>query len=93
MDKIGDINIETLEEIEYIEIDKNQVPYSFSFDHRGNIFEIDIRYNDEYDYFTADLYILKDSEKVTLILGLLPALANRLPHFSCGASLPRRRAW
>lgn len=69
MDKKKDINIETLEEIEYIEIDKNQVPYSFSFDHRGNIFEIDIRYNDEYDYFTADLYILKDSEKVTLILG------------------------
>ena len=66
---MGGIDIDTLEEIEYVEIDKTQIPYSFTHDYMGNIFEIEIRYNDEYDYFTADLHILKDSEKTTLILG------------------------
>ena len=66
---LKDKNIATLNEVEYIEIDKELIPYSFTYDYEGNIFEIEIRYNAEFDYFTADLYILKDSEKITLILG------------------------
>lgn len=65
MDKI----IETLEEFKYIEIEKDSLPYSFTYDYEGHIFEFEIKYNEEYDSFTIDLYILDNAEKKVIILG------------------------
>ena len=58
-----------LEDIQYIEIDKSLIPYSFTYDHKGKIFEMEIRYNSEYDFFTLDLYLLENEERSILILG------------------------
>ncbi len=58
-----------LKDIQYIEIEKDSIPYSFTFDYNGKIFEFDIRFNAEYDFFTIDLYLLEDENRITLILG------------------------
>lgn len=47
-------------EFEYIEIEKENIPYSFEMDFGAETFELEIRYNDTFDYFTIDLY--KDGE-------------------------------
>lgn len=45
---------------EYIEIEKELIPYSFEIELGAEIFELEIRYNQVGDYFTIDLY--KDGE-------------------------------
>jgi len=40
----------------YIDIDKNAIPYRFEIKLAGVTYGFEIRYNSEYDYFTADLY-------------------------------------
>ncbi len=58
-----------LNEISYIKIEKQNIPYSFTFDYKEKIFEFEIRYNSEYDFFTVDLYLLENENKITLMLG------------------------
>lgn len=45
---------------EYIEIEKELIPYQFEIELEEEIFTFDIRYNETYDFFTIDLY--KDEE-------------------------------
>ena len=66
MENIADV---ALEEVEYLQIEKDNIPYSFTYDYKGNIFEFYVRYNDEHDYFTIDLYSLDNDEKRALVLG------------------------
>lgn len=47
-------------DFEYIEIEKENIPYRFEIELGIEIFEFEIRYNDTYDFFTIDLY--KDGE-------------------------------
>ena len=44
----------------YIPIQKNQVPYRFEILLGAETFEIEVRYNADFDFFTIDLY--KDGE-------------------------------
>lgn len=41
---------------EYIEIDKELIPYEFEIELDSAVFKLDVRYNDKYDFFTVDLY-------------------------------------
>lgn len=45
---------------QYINIDKNEIPYRFEMELRGEFFEFEIGYNDQYDFFTLAVY--KDGE-------------------------------
>lgn len=45
-----------------ISIDKSDVPYQFSIELSGELFDILVNYNTLFDYFTMDLY--KDGEPV-----------------------------
>ena len=40
----------------YIPIDKNAVPYSFNIKLEGRIYEFEVHYNSDGDFFTIDLY-------------------------------------
>jgi hypothetical protein len=46
--------------IEYIPIEKENIPYRFEVELEAEIYEMEMRYNDTYDFFTIDLY--KDNE-------------------------------
>ncbi|MBA2878056.1 hypothetical protein HNR63_001110 [Anoxybacillus kamchatkensis] len=46
--------------LEYIPIEKENIPYRFEIELEAEVFEMEIRYNDLYDFFTIDLY--KDGE-------------------------------
>ncbi|MGE7112740.1 phage baseplate plug family protein [Lysinibacillus sp. NPDC047702] len=41
---------------EYIEIDKNEIPYAFEMELAGEIFEFEVNYNQAHDFFTLDLF-------------------------------------
>lgn len=41
---------------QYIDIKKSSIPYRFEMELRGEIFEFEIRYNDDYDFFSLILY-------------------------------------
>jgi len=41
--------------MDYIEIDKNLIPYRFDVSLASAVFTFEIHYNSEYDFFTADL--------------------------------------
>lgn len=41
---------------EYIDIDKNEIPYAFEMELAGEIFEFEVNYNHAYDFFTLDLF-------------------------------------
>lgn len=41
---------------EYIEIEKENIPYRFEIELGAETFEFEIRYNDEGDFFTVDLF-------------------------------------
>lgn len=47
---------------EYIEIEKEMIPYEFEIELEEELFTFDIRYNESHDFFTIDLY--KDDELV-----------------------------
>ena len=51
--------------MQYIQIDKDSIPYTFEIDIDGTEFGMAIRYNERFDFFTVDL--TKDGE--TVILG------------------------
>lgn len=42
--------------IEYIPIEKDNIPYRFEVELEAELFEMEIRYNETYDFFTIDLY-------------------------------------
>lgn len=58
-----------LETASYLSIDKEQIPYRFTYDHLGKIFEIEFRYNAQGDFFTADLTLLQNEFKNILVQG------------------------
>lgn len=41
---------------EYIEIDKESIPYSFEIELGEEVFEIEVNYNESGDFFTVDLF-------------------------------------
>lgn len=41
---------------EYIDIDKNEIPYAFEIELAGEIFEIEVNYNEAFNFFTVDLF-------------------------------------
>ncbi|UQW98188.1 hypothetical protein M2M59_04040 [Rummeliibacillus sp. G93] len=47
---------------EYIEIEKDLIPYEFEIELEEEIFTFDVRYNENHDFFTIDLY--KDEELI-----------------------------
>lgn len=49
---------------EYIDINKELVPYDFTITLGEEDFKLDVRYNETYDFFTIDLY--KDDEVVVV---------------------------
>ena len=42
--------------MEYIEIDKDLIPYEFIIELDNDEYKLDVRYNETYDFFTVDLY-------------------------------------
>lgn len=51
--------------LEHIPIEKTNIPYRFEIELAAELFELEIRYNDTYNFFTVDLF--KGSE--TLVQG------------------------
>lgn len=55
---------------EYIDIDKNEIPYAFEMELAGEIFEFEVNYNQAHDFFTVDLFkdggVLVIGEKLIL---------------------------
>lgn len=49
---------------EYIDIDKNETPYSFEIDLAGEVFEFEVNYNQAHDFFTVDLF--KDNDALVI---------------------------
>lgn len=41
---------------EYIEIYKDEIPYSFEIELGGEVFEFEVNYNEKHDFFTVDLF-------------------------------------
>lgn len=41
--------------MEYIEIDKYSIPYRFEIELAGEVFELELHYNYDYDFFTVDI--------------------------------------
>lgn len=64
-----DLTEMSLQEVNTIDIDRALIPYRFTTDYKGKIFEMEIRYNAEYDFFTVDLSIVEDEERTILMLG------------------------
>lgn len=64
----------------YIEIDKDLIPYRFEIDLAGEEYEFEINHNNRFDYFTVDLYrdgtALVVGEKLMLNRPLFDGLAN-----------------
>lgn len=56
--------------IEYIDIDKNEIPYSFEVELAEEIYELEVNYNQSHDFFTIDLFkdgsVLVIGEKLIL---------------------------
>ncbi|MFD2867473.1 phage baseplate plug protein [Kurthia populi] len=48
--------------MEYIEIDKDLIPYEFIIELDNDEYKLDVRYNETYDFFTVDLY--KDEQLI-----------------------------
>src|SRR5690242_20107847 len=60
---------------EYIDIEKENVPYRFDISLRDEMFTFEVHYNEQYDYFTVDLE--KDEE----VLATGERLVYALPLF------------
>lgn len=70
--------------MEYIDIEKEQIPYRFDIELVGVVFTFEVHYNADFDYFTVDLEkngeVLATGEK--LIYGLplfIDIMDNRFP--------------
>ena len=49
----------------YIEIDKESIPYSFEIDLLNEVFEFEVNYNQTFDFFTIDIF----KNETPLVLG------------------------
>ena len=67
----------------YIEIDKEAIPYRFEIELGGELFEMEIKYNQRFDFFTVDLYrddeLLLAGQKIVYGQPLFPDYDNRFP--------------
>lgn len=62
----------TEDNLYYINIDKDLIPYRFDITLAGEVFLFDVRYNEQADIFTVDLYDVNESPIVygePLVLG------------------------
>lgn len=56
--------------MEYIEIDKDNIPESFYIDLADETFKLKFAYNETSDYFTVDLYQSnEDGEDIEMVMG------------------------
>lgn len=57
-----------MEELNYLDIDKSQIPYIFEVELKGKTYEMEINYIPKDDYFTIDLIrnnrVLVEGEKI-----------------------------
>ena len=70
---------------QYIEIDKEAIPYRFEIELANEIFEMEVNYNESYDFFTIDLY----KNNTPLILGEKLILDRPLFENSVNIELPK----
>jgi len=71
--------------MEYIEIDKEAIPYRFEIDLAGEIFIFEVHYNERFDYFAVD--IEKSGE--VILQGAKIVYGNPLFNFSNDPRLPK----
>jgi hypothetical protein len=64
------------DEISYIEIEKDNIPYNFDITLDEKTYTFDIKYNAQYDFFTVDLYLQSTGE--ALIFGEKIVYGNSL---------------
>lgn len=66
--------------MEYIEIEKELVPYRFEVSLADTVFTFEVQYNSEYDFFTVDLErdgeVLVTAEKITYGVPLFSGIAD-----------------
>lgn len=56
--------------MQYLEIDKEELPNQFEFDFGGDTFSMKIMYNEDFDQFTVSLFVIGESgELEDVILG------------------------
>lgn len=70
---------------EYIDIDKESIPYRFEMELAGEVFEFEVNYNESFDFFTIDLY----KNGTPLILGEKLILNRPLFQNSVNIELPK----
>lgn len=58
-----------MEEFLILPFFKEKLPYEIVYDHKGNLYAIAFFYNQEYDFFAADLYRLENGEKKIIAFG------------------------
>jgi hypothetical protein len=72
---------------EYIDIDKESIPYSFEMELSEEVFEFEVNYNESFDFFTVDLF--KNGEP--LVLGEKLVLNKPLFENRVSIDLPKVR--
>lgn len=64
----------------YLPINKEDIPYRFEVELRGEIFEFEIHYNAEHDFFTIDIFknneVLAHGEKLVYGQTLFSGIAD-----------------
>ena len=71
---------------EYIDIDKNEIPYTFEIDLAGTVYQLEINYNQSFDYFTVDLF----KDNIALVVGEKLILNQPLFRNFVSIDLPKR---
>lgn len=70
----------------HIEIDKEAIPYRFEIELAGELFEMEIKYNQRFDFFAVNLYrdgeLLLAGQKVVYGQPLFPEHDYRFPKVS-----------
>lgn len=68
---------------EYIDIDKEQIPYEFDLELEQDTYKLDVRYNELFDFFTIDLskdgVALVTGEKLVYGQALFRGVDKQLP--------------
>lgn len=85
----------SVEEVRHLAIDKESLPYRFTYDYQGHIFEMEIHYNSEGDFFTIDLSLLQNELKKVLMRGEKLMLGQMLfePLFYLDIETPPLMPW
>ncbi|MEO4053369.1 hypothetical protein [Solibacillus sp. CAU 1738] len=72
---------------EYIEIYKDEIPYSFEMELAGDVFEFEVNYNESHDFFTVDLF----KNGLALVIGEKIILNRALFRNSVDIDLPKTK--